>query len=221
MTDKTPDDMKPEILDAVLAHVPFDGWSQTAADRAAADLGIDPGIIKLAFPGGPVDLVAYFSEMADARLADSLKNPEIQALKLRTRITLAVRRRIEDNVGHREAARRAMTLLALPTHAAAGLEILYRTVDSIWHALGDTSTDYNYYTKRMTLAAVFSATLLYWLNDESEGFAETWAFLDRRIEDVMKIEKCKTALKKPVEGLPDIWGLLGRLRYPRTPRSSH
>lgn len=217
MTDKTPDDMKPEILEAVLAHVPFDGWSTAAIDRAAADLGIDSGIIKLAFPGGPVDLIAYFSERADARLAEELAEPEIQTLKVRERITRAVRRRIEDNAAHREAARRAMTLLALPAHAADGLKILYRTVDGIWRALGDTATDYNYYTKRMTLAAVFSATLLYWLNDESEDFAETWAFLDRRIDDVMKIEKCKTALRKPIENLPDIWGLLGRLRYPRTP----
>src|SRR4029077_14179482 len=95
----------------------------------------------------------------------------------------------------REAARRALALLALPLNAGLGLKLLYRTVDAMWYAAGDTSADFNFYTKRAILAGVYSSTLLYWLNDRAEGSEATWSFLDRRIDDVMKFEKFKDRVR--------------------------
>jgi ubiquinone biosynthesis protein COQ9 len=214
---KSPDELKPEILAAVLAHVPFDGWSDAAITRAATDLGLDKGMIQLAFPGGPLDLIDYFSKAADDRLAKALELETPKKRKIRDLVTFAVRLRIEDNTETREAARRAVAYLALPQNAGAGLKMLYRTVDTIWHGIGDRSTDFNFYTKRATLAAVFSATLLYWLSDESEDCADSWAFLDRRIADVMKIEKLKADIRKPFNKLPDLGEILGKIRYPNIP----
>lgn len=218
MTKKAPKDKtgdrRPEILSAVLAHVPFDGWSNTAMDRAAEDLGLDRGLVHLAFPEGPIGIIDYFSASADADMCRALETAPLEKFKLREKITLAVCKRIEAVAPHHQALRRSVALLALPIYAPDGFTMLCRTVDSMWRAVGDASTDFNYYTKRLTLAGVYSATLLYWLNDESEDHGSTWAFLDRRIEDVMKIEACKTQLKKPLQSMPDIWGFLGNLRYP-------
>lgn len=220
-TDKTPDELKPDILQSVLAHVPFDGWSQAAVDRAAQDMGMAPGMIKLAFPGGPIDIIDYFSGQADVRLTEHFATLDLEALKIRDRVTQAVRFRIEQNTAHREAARKAVNILALPQNTAKGLAMLNATVDTIWRACGDTSTDFNYYSKRMILAGVFSTTLLYWLSDESEDYTDTWRFLDRRIKDVMKIEKAKASVQANCGKLPDLWGFLGRIRYPNTTSTRH
>jgi ubiquinone biosynthesis protein COQ9 len=218
MTAKKPGkadaDRRPEILAAVLAHVPFDGWSQAALARAADDLSLDKGLVRLVFPGGPLEVIDYFSASADADMILALKQARMGEFKVRERIMLAVRCRIEAVAPHTQAVRRAVNFLALPTHAPDGLAMLYRTVDNMWRAVGDDSTDFNFYTKRLTLAGVFSSTLLYWLGDESPDYGATWAFLDRRIAEVMQIEKCKAELKKPLDNLPDIWGFLGKLRYP-------
>src|SRR5205809_7791049 len=124
-----------------------------------------------------------------------MENAGLAALKVRERIKLAVRLRIEQTVGGRESVRRGLALLALPFNAPLALRLLYRTVDAIWYAAGDTSTDFNFYTKRATLAGVFSSTLLYWLNDRSEGSEATWSFVDLRIDDVMRFEKWKAQLQ--------------------------
>ena len=209
-----PDQRKSDILAAMLPHVPFDGWSAIALTRAAEDLGIDSALVQLAFPGGPVEAIGYFAAQADEEMRRAIEAKAAENLKLRERITLAVRKRIGAVAPHRQAERRAVTLLALPIYAPDGFAILCRTVDSIWRAVGDRSTDFNYYTKRLTLAGVYSATLLYWLGDESEGYEATWDFLDRRINDVMMVEACKAEMGKPLAALPDIWGFLGKLRYP-------
>lgn len=211
--DRTPDELRPDILKAVLAHVPFDGWSPAAMDRAAADLKIERGIIDLAFPGGPVDLIAAFSARADDEMMAAIARDDFSALKIREKVALAVRLRIQANGAYREAARRALTFLALPQNSAAGTRMVWRTADCIWRAIGDHSTDFNYYSKRTILSGVFTATMLYWLNDESEGWAATWEFLDRRIADVMTFEKTKARLLS-LGNLPaSIMRGLGRLRY--------
>jgi ubiquinone biosynthesis protein COQ9 len=147
------------------------------------------------FPGGPIDVLAYLSERADLRTVEALENAGATGLKMRERIKLAVRLRIENTVGGKESVRRGLALLALPFNGPLALKLLYRTVDAIWYAAGDTSTDFNFYTKRATLAGVFSSTLLFWLNDRSEDNTATWAFLDRRIDDVMRIEKWKADVR--------------------------
>jgi ubiquinone biosynthesis protein COQ9 len=182
----TIEETRDKLLAAALAHVPFDGWSGRALRAGAAELGLEPALAANAFPGGPAELLEAFSTEIDRRMLVELEGRDLDSLKHRQRIGTAVRARLELLAAQREAVRRGLSFLALPRNAALGVRCLYRTVDAIWHAAGDTSTDYNFYTKRMLLAGVYSATLLFWLNDESEDFAATWAFLDRRLGEVVK-----------------------------------
>lgn len=203
------------LLEAALPNVAFDGWTPRLLREAADAAGVSHGEMRLAFPDGILDLVDYFLADGDRRMEEALAREDLAAMKIRERITFAVRTRIEVDLHAREAMRRAITMLALPTSGTRGAHTLYRTVDAIWRALGDTSTDFNFYTKRATLAGVFSAVTLYWFSDDSENYARTWAFLDRRIEDVMRFERAKAGMKKVAERLPDPFALLGRLRYGR------
>lgn len=204
-----------KILEAALPNVAFDGWTPRLLREAADAAGVSHGEMRLAFPDGVLDLVEYFLADGDRRMEEALAREDIAAMKVRERITFAVRTRIEVDLHAREAMRRAITMLALPTAGTRGPHTLYSTVDAIWRAVGDTSTDFNFYTKRATLAGVFSAVTLYWFADSSENYARTWAFLDRRIEDVMRIEKVKAGVKNIAGRLPDPLALLGRLRYRR------
>lgn len=193
------DDLRDRVLDAVLFHVPFDGWGPAAVRAAVRDGAVTAEEAALAFPGGALELIEYHSRRADRRLVEELERRGVAELKLRERITLAIRVRLEQNAAHREAVRRALAILALPTNAPLAARLLYRTVDAMWYAAGDRSADFSFYTKRATLAAVYSATVLYWLNDRSEDAAATWAFLDRRIEDVMRFERLKSRLRESGE----------------------
>lgn len=201
------------ILAAALPNVAFDGWTTKLMADAATEAGVTHGQMRLAFPGGVIDLVDCFLADGDRRMGEALAKRDLTALKIRERITLGVRTRIEVDLKDREAVRRAVTLLALPLSGTTGPQALYRTVDAIWRAVGDTSTDFNFYTKRAILAGVYSTVLITWFGDESDDYADTWAFLDARIGDVMQIEKAKASVKKLGAMLPDPFALLGRLRY--------
>jgi ubiquinone biosynthesis protein COQ9 len=205
-----------KILAAALPNVAFDGWTSKVMREAADAADISHGEMRLAFPGGITDLVDCFLADGDRRMEEVLAKLDLGALKIRERITLAVRTRIEVDAAHREAVRRAVTLLALPISGSTGPRSLYRTVDAIWRAAGDRSTDFNFYTKRAILAGVYSAVTLTWFGDETEDHAATWAFLDRRIADVMQIEKAKASVQRIGALLPDPVALLGRLRYRRS-----
>ncbi|HUF86214.1 MAG TPA: COQ9 family protein [Thermohalobaculum sp.] len=205
------------LLDAALPHVVFDGWSKAALDAATAESGVDPGLARLALPRGGIDMVAAFHRRADRRLAGELAGADLATMRMRERITHCVRRRIELIAEQREAVRRGAALLALPIHAPEGARLVWETADIIWNACGDTATDYNWYTKRMSLGAVYSATMLYWLGDASPGFANSWAFLDRRIDDVMRIEKAKARIEENPILRAATWvprQLLGLIRAP-------
>lgn len=211
--DMTLDELKPLLVEAMRPHVAFDGWSQAALEAAAADIGILPATARVAFPGGAPEMLEAYVALADARMQDALDTPEFRALKVREKITRAIRTRLEQAAPHKEAARRAVTLLAQPRNAALSARLSWRTADSIWRLAGDTATDFNHYSKRALAAAVYSATLLYWLGDDSDGHADSWAFLDRRIDNVMQIEKVKARIR-PAAERPSLIRLLGRLRYP-------
>lgn len=204
------------LLDAALMHVPFDGWSDTALAAALADTGLDATVAKAVFPRGPVDMALAHHARGDAQMLAALQAADLGDMRFRDRIAHAVRLRLEA-VEDKELVRRGMTLFALPPYAADGARALWQTADHIWQALGDTSQDVNWYTKRATLSAVYSATVLYWLGDTSEDDAATWAFLDRRIDNVMQIESLKAkaranpALSRLLQGP---LGLLGRIRAP-------
>ncbi|MCL5777090.1 COQ9 family protein [Limibaculum sp. FT325] len=206
------------LISAALPHVAFDGWSRRTLDAAIADSGVDRGLAALAFPRGGVDMALGFHRMMDVRLADELSRVELSRMKVRERVTFAVRRRIELVEGQRDAVRRGATLLALPIHARDSAAAIWGTADLIWKLCGDTSTDYNWYSKRAILASVYSATVLYWLGDESAGSQNTWGFLDRRIDNVMSFEKLKAQAQANPLARAAFWlpgQVLGRIRAPR------
>lgn len=212
--DLTLDELRPVLVDALLNHVPFDGWTQAALSRAAEDLGIPADRASLVFPGGGIDMVDAFIARLDEQMTAQLDALGLPLMKIRDRIRTAVRVRLELSASHREAIRRAVSTLAMPQNTARLAQILWRTADSMWRAAGDTATDYNYYTKRITLGGIYSSTLLVWLDDQSEGLADTWGFLDRRIDGVMRFEKSKAQVQKLCANRPSLSRFLGRLRYP-------
>ncbi len=185
---------KDRLLEAALMHVPFDGWSHATFDAAVQDTGIDPAVADSICPRGAVDLALYYHKKGDAAMLERLGQADLNDMRFRDRIAAAVRFRLET-VEDKELVRRGTTLFALPMYAADGAKAIWGTCDAIWDALGDTSEDVNWYTKRATLSGVYSATVLYWLGDTSEDHASTWAFLDRRIDDVMQIEKIKAQVR--------------------------
>jgi len=202
--------LRAKLIEAIATHAAFDGWSDAALRAAAKDLDIDPALARNAFPGGAAEMIEFHSQLADRRMVAAYEQAPKKGLKLREKVALALRLRLEANYANREAIRRALGLLALPIHAPLASKSLYRTVDAVWYAVGDRSTDYNFYTKRALLAGVYGATVLYWLNDKSARAAETWAFLDRRIADVMRVPKAIGRLEKLAEKLPDPFRLLRR-----------
>lgn len=186
----TQTDIKARMLEAAAMHVPFDGWSDVTFRAAMRDADVEPGLARAAFPRGAVDLALAFHEAGDRAMVAQLEAMDLAAMRYSERVTQAVRTRLEV-IEDKEMVRRGMTLFSLPQYAGDGAQALWRTADLIWVTLGDTSRDVNWYTKRATLSGVYGATVLYWLGDESEGHLNSWAFLDRRIEGVMRIEKLK------------------------------
>ena len=197
------DTLRDRILDAALPNVLFDGWTRRSLTDGARSAGLVPEDVDIAFPRGVRDAVGYWLSRADDRMAADMEAHGLEGLKIREKVALGVRLRLEAVEPHKEAVRRALSFLALPGNTGMAARSLYRTVDTIWWKCGDTATDFNFYSKRGLLAAVFSSTLLYWLDDTSEGHAETWAFLDRRIGDVMKVPKVTARLKSLGNFLPN------------------
>ena len=193
-------DAKAKVLQAALVHVPFDGWSDGVLALAAQEAKVDAGLAKQAFPRGGIDLALAFHAAGDADLAGSLAKMDLSGLRFREKIAAAIRLRLEIAAPHREAVRRGVTLFTLPQNAAEGAKAIWHTADVIWRVLGDTSQDVNYYTKRMSLSAVWSATVLYWLGDDSPDYANTNAFINRRIENVMAFETFKARFRDSAVG---------------------
>ena len=181
------------LLDAALLHVPFDGWSDAVLAAAAQDAGLDLALAQAIYPRGGLDLALAYHRRGDAQMLAAMQGADLDAMRYRDRVIFAVRARLE--AADRESVRRAATLMALPQNAPEAARAMWATADAIWTALGDTSEDGNWYSKRAILSAVYSATVLYWLGDSSDGTADTWAFLDRRIEDVMRFEKTKAQVR--------------------------
>ena len=200
--------LKAAVLEAALGHAVFDGFSDKTLARAAEETKTDKETLARLFPDGPLSLVEAFSVAADADMEASLSALDLKAMKIRARIAAAVMARIEALRPHKEAARRAAAFLTLPPHAALGARLVYRTVDAMWRAAGDSSTDFNFYTKRGILGAVYSATLLRWFTDTSAGESDTAAFLADRIENVMQFEKLKAQAKQVFERLPPLSDVL-------------
>ncbi len=211
-------DIKEQLLDAALIHVPFDGWSATTFDAAMADAGIESGVARAVCPRGAVDLALAFHERGDQLMLQRLQATDLSQFRFSERVAAAVRFRLEA-VDDKEVVRRGTTLFSLPQYAADGARAIWGTCDKIWVALGDQSQDGNWYTKRATLSGVYGSTVLFWLGDESMDHADTWAFLDRRIENVMQFEKFKANLRNS-KGLGRVLGapfeILERIKAPQS-----
>jgi len=185
-----------DIITQALPLVPFEGWNQATLNKAAQKAGYKKTDAIRVFPNGAMQAVDAYFTMADAAMLTALSRYHLDTMKIRERVALAVRLWLEAQEPHKEALRRAIALQSQPMHCQHAVKCLYQTVDEIWHAIGDSSTDFNFYTKRLMLAAVVTSTTLVWLDDKSAGHANSWAFLDRRIGDVMQIEKAKSKLKQ-------------------------
>lgn len=180
-------------IEAMLAHVPFDGWTTPALRRGLADAGMPMDDAELLFPGGAADMIDTYCDLADRWMERDAAALAETRLTARVRGVIALR--LDRNRPHREAIRRALAVLALPMHARVAAACAARTVDSIWYAAGDETADFSWYTKRAILAGVYSSTLLYWLRDGSEGTADTLAFLDRRLAGVGRIGRLRGRLE--------------------------
>ena len=191
------------LIEAMLPDVPFDGWSRAALRAAARRIRLPAAEAVALFPDGPADFVACFSRWADRRMLDRVEKLPLGQLRVPERVALAVNIRLEIVEPWREAVRRALTILSLPQNTPLAMRLLYETVDGIWYAAGDSATDFSFYTKRATLAGIYAATLLYWLEDHSAGFADTRAFLDRRLADVTRLGQARQRVQTALDRLPN------------------
>jgi ubiquinone biosynthesis protein COQ9 len=205
-------DKRRVLIEAVLPDVPFDGWSQAAIEAAARRAGLAASDAAALFPGGVRDVVAGFSHWADDRMLAALDDKTLAAMKVRDRVGTAVRARTALLEPHREAVRRALIVLALPQNVPLGMKLLYDTVNAIWYAAGDTASDFNFYTKRGLLAGVYAATMLYWLDDRSPASADTAAFFERRLAEVMQLPKLGAKLRQGADWLPNPFRLMRAVR---------
>jgi ubiquinone biosynthesis protein COQ9 len=200
--------LRDRLLEAALVYVPFEGWSRRALVAGAADLGLEPGVARRLFPRAGDDLLAHLERWADRQMLARVG--PLDGLRVRDRIAKLVRTRLEVLDPHREAMRRATAARLLPTNAFAACGSLWRTVDLMWAAAGDDARDASYYSKRSLLAAVWTSTFLFWLDDRSEGNAATAAFLERRIDNVMQIGRLRGRVDDFLHGLAGLNPLAAR-----------
>jgi len=206
--------LRRQLALAVGENAVFDGWGRAAVDAAADQLGVDRGQARLAMPKTQSGMIDVYIQGVDRALDEHFTAERLAGLKIREKIRQLVWQRLEIMGPAREAVRRALAILAMPQNVPLAMRISWRSVDMMWRIAGDTSTDFNHYTKRMTLGAVYASTLLVWLDDNSDEWAETAAFLNRRIDDVMKFEKWKADWRGSSDRRFSMSRFLGRLRYP-------
>ncbi|MCW3834777.1 COQ9 family protein [Sphingomonas canadensis] len=212
--DPTLDELREAIAPLIAANAAFDGWTPAAAHAAAGTLGVDPGMADLCFPGGAMEMIDAWFAHIDRAMLEKLPADALAAMKIRERIAALVEARLALAAPHRESLRRALAILAMPQNAVRAARLGWRAADAMWRAAGDTATDYNHYTKRGILAGVYAATVAVFVQDDSEGHAETRAFLARRIDGIMRFEKAKGRLTGQGTHRPSLSRFIGRLRYP-------
>ena len=212
--DATLEELRVILAPLIAESAIFDGWGETSLNAAAEAKGVDADVARLAFPGGAMDMIDAWIGTVDQAMETELTAEKLSTMKIRERIRSLVWFRLERAEGLEEAVRRAMSIMAQPQNVRRSLKLGWRSADIMWRLAGDTATDYNHYTKRTILAGIYSATLVCWIDDAGEDKAETAAFLDRRIEGVLKFEKAKAQFLKPRDETFSVARLLGRLRYP-------
>lgn len=211
--DPTLDEVRAYLAPLLPAHAAFDGWNVAALGNVSAEAGLDPAMVELAFPGGAMDMIGAWFEWVDRAMVMELPPDKLAAMKIRERITALVEARLTLLAPGREALRRAQAIMAMPQNIVAATRLGWRAADAMWRLAGDTATDFNHYSKRATLAAVYAATLLIFLDDASEGWTETRLFLARRIDGILRFERAKGQWKGRSERRPSLARFVGRLRY--------
>lgn len=212
--DPTLDEVRAALAPIIARNAGFDGWSDAAVHAAADAAGVDRDVAKLAFKDNAIDMIDAWIDSIDLELAHRLPAEKLAAMKIRDRITALLATRLEIMAPDRESLRRAMAIMAMPQNLLRSAKIGWRSADRMWRLAGDTASDFNHYTKRMTLSAVYASTLSVFVNDDSDNFADARAFLDRRIDNVMQFEKVKFQAKQRQEYVPSLSRFIGRLRYP-------
>jgi ubiquinone biosynthesis protein COQ9 len=212
--DPTLDEVRAALAPIIARNAGFDGWSDAAVHAAADEVGVDRDVAKLAFKDNAIDMIDAWIDSIDMELAHRLPAEKLAAMKIRDRITALLATRLEIMAPDRESLRRAMAIMAMPQNLVRSAKIGWRSADRMWRLAGDTASDFNHYTKRMTLSAVYASTLSVFVNDDSDNFSDARAFLDRRIDNVMQFEKVKFQAKQRQEYVPSLSRFIGRLRYP-------
>lgn len=212
--DPTLDEIRAALAPLIADNAAFDGWTQEALTLAADQAGVDQDIARLAFADGAVAMIDAWFAHIDGVMTIAVPAAALDQMKVRAKITALVEARLAAVADNREALRRALAVLAMPQNIARAARLGWRTVDLIWRQAGDTATDYNHYTKRTILGGVYAATMTVFLDDESEDWADTRAFLARRIEGIMRFEKAKAGFLARTQNLPSLSRFIGRLRYP-------
>lgn len=213
VADMTLDELRAALAPQLAPNAAFDGWSAAAVTAAADAIGADRDVAALAVPGKPVEMIDLWFDHVDREMARRLPPEMLGAMKIRQKITALVEARLDILAPDREALRRAVAILAMPQNAARAARLGWRSADAMWRCAGDSATDYNHYTKRAMLAGIYAATIAVFLNDESEGQAETRAFLARRIENIMQFEQAKAKLASRSDHRFSVSRFIGRLRY--------
>lgn len=215
-SDLTLDELRVALAPRVADAAAFDGWTEAAVRNAAAQSGVDADAAAYAFRGGAMEMIAAWIAHVDAVMAGALSREALAALPVRERIRELVLCRLDAIGGREEALRRALAIMAMPRNAARALRLGWHSADAMWRLAGDAATDYNHYTKRAILAGVYAAVLAVFVDDRGEDKADTRAFLDRRIDGIIRFEKAKARWKRPDAGHFSMARFLGRLRYPST-----
>ncbi|MEM8697139.1 MAG: COQ9 family protein [Pseudomonadota bacterium] len=212
--DPTLDEIRAHLAPIIAGHAAFDGWTGEAIERAAVEAGVDPAAAMLAFPKGATDMIDAWFVHVDTTMEAGFSAEELAAMPVHKRIRAAILKRLDIVRPHKEALRRAIAILALPQNVPLAGKLGWRSADAMWRLAGDMSTDFNHYSKRTILAGVYGSTIMAWIDDESEGDAETIAFLDRRLGNVAQFEKFKKKLRPDPDRHFSMTRFLGRLRYP-------
>ena len=215
MSDTPSARFRARLLEVFPAHAAREGWTDAAFKAAVDEAGLSEGEAALACPRGVFDLFDAFAERADQAMLQGLEDLDLGKMRIRDKVRAAVQLRLEAQAPHKQAARAMTRALARPDRAPEAARLLWRTADRIWRALGDTSTDENFYSKRAILSGVLGSTYARWFADDSAEHEATWAFLDARIENVMQFEKFKARLKPVSEGVQNAIGAVARIRYGR------
>ena len=214
VSDMTLEELKLALAPAIADAAVFDGWTDAALVSASEAEGVDPDVARLAYPGGAMDMIAAWIASVDVAMFAALPAERLAVMKVRERIRSLVQARLDAIEGREEALRRALAIMAMPQNVARAGRLGWASADAMWRLAGDVATDYNHYTKRAILASIYTATLAVFVNDENEGKADTRAFLDRRIDGVMRLEKAKAQFLRPDAERFSVTRFLGRLRYP-------